>query len=150
MTKAFVEKLSYVAVLNYLKTMRRRRGKKRMTPRKAWNRLEGLLDELEVTPKEKKAIALWIWENMTFHHPETVKPRELHDLEAVALSPKAHCELLDAIFEGMITAPQGERLIDEMVELEPPDLEVDLEQVEAAIASAWKRNILHYSEIKVN
>lgn len=150
MNKAAQERLSYKAVLNYLKTLRKRRGKKRMTKQRAWQELERSLDEYKVSPRVKKSIAIWTWENMNCHKPETVKPRELHEVEAMALSPVAQGKIIDAVYEGMITAIQGERLIDDMVELEPPDFVVDLERVEDALVKAWQRNTKYYEESTIN
>lgn len=150
MNKATTEKLSYDAVLDYLKTLRKRRGKKRMTKRHAWEKLEQRLDEIKVPPHVKKSIAIWTWENMNCHDPKAIKPRELHEIEAMTISPVAHGKILDAVFEGMITTMQGERLIDDMMELEPPDFEVDLERVEAALVKAWKRNTKYYEETTIN
>lgn len=150
MNKAAQERLSYQAVLNYLKTLRKRRGKKRMTKQRAWQELERSLDEYKVSPRVKKSIAIWTWENMNCHKPETVKPRELHEVEAMALSPVAQGKIIDAVYEGMITAIQGERLIDDMVELEPPDFVVDLERVEDALVKAWQRNTKYYEESTIN
>ena len=106
------ESKAYLAVLNYLRAARLESSEKK----KAWDEFQQALDGIVIDDSFKSAIQFWVLENLEHHHPEAIRVRELHEMESILISSAAHCKFLEATHHGMISLPQGERLLDELLE----------------------------------
>lgn len=141
------ETKAYTTVLHYLRTVRLDPSNKD----KAWEDFVHQLEEISMDNLLKKAIRFWTLDNLEQHHPEAIRIRELHDMEGMLISPAAHSKLLDATHHGMISLPQGERLIDEMLEsCEMQEDCCDASRMERGLLNLWKKNMAKYKDIKIN
>jgi len=141
------ESKAYLAVLNYLRAARLESSEKK----KAWDEFQQALDGIVIDDSFKSAIQFWVLENLEHHHPEAIRVRELHEMESILISSAAHCKFLEATHHGMISLPQGERLLDELLENNETQFDgCDETQMENGLLRIWKRNASKYKDVKVN
>ena len=141
------ESKAYNTVLDYLRTVRLNPSNRDA----AWEHFLLVLEELSVDSNFKSAVQFWTLDNLEQHHPEAIRIRDLHEIEGVMISMPAYARLLDATHHGMISFPQGERLIEEMLEsCEMQDDGCDASRMEQSLLHLWKKNMSKYKDLKIN
>lgn len=106
---------------------------------KEWKAFRAHILQLDQDPRLLSAVDLWTAENLDRHHPESVKPRMLHAVEQQFLDKDVHGSLLEAQFQGMISASQLENMLDDLAarEYQP----VSAEHVQRLLSELWMRNV---------
>jgi hypothetical protein len=133
---------AYAKVVVFLKKVRSQ-GR---TNSEEWQGFEASLAPLPLALL--RSVSVWTMENLEHHRPELVRPRALHPTEAESVQPEAHGALLEALRVGMISAAQGENILEELVDFE--QVQVYPELMHEAVARIWAHNIRNYQKIQLN
>ena len=150
MDRNTTEKNAYHTVLHFLKSARNTGNSKNKDT--YWESFVTHIQKMSLSPLLKKAIKLWAIENLTLHHPEAVRIRELHEFESLSISPKAYGTLLEAIKQGMISVAQSEDIIDELMNTASflTVVPENFKEMEEIITRFWMKNASKYKDMKVN
>lgn len=133
---------AYVKVVDFLSKVRSQ-GR---TNTEEWKIFEQSLDNL--APAPRRSVCIWTMENLEHHRSDLVRPRVLHESEALAVSPAAHGALMEAMRVGMISPAQAENVLEELIELE--QVHVFPELMRESLARVWAHNIRNYQNIQLN
>ncbi len=114
-----------------------------------WNKFVENVHDISMDKTFAHSLEIWAMENLMTHHPETVRVRELHEMEASIIPQSVHGRILDALRQGMISITQSEHVIDELMENDPVALE-DGETVDEVLTRVWKRNASKYQDMHLN
>lgn len=95
------------------------------------------------------AMQMWAMENLQTHHPETVRLRELHEIESTFIPTSCHGKILEALNQGMISIQQSECVIDELMDIEPGTT-ADTATVTEMLTRVWKKNASKYEGLHLN
>lgn len=96
-----------------------------------------------------QAMQIWAMENLQTHRPETVRPRELHEIESTFIPASCHGKILEALSQGMISMQQSEYVIDELMDIDPGTI-TDKETVVEVLTRTWKKNASKYEGLHLN
>ncbi len=138
---------AYQLVLQFLKDSRN--CDTSVGQHKIWNKFVENLKNIDIDNDFSRALQIWSMENLQTHHPETVRVRELHEIEATFIPPKGHGKILEALRQGMISMQQSENVIDELMDAEPGSI-ADTETVQEALTRTWKKNASKYEGMHLN
>ncbi|HSQ41999.1 MAG TPA: hypothetical protein VLM37_06955 [Fibrobacteraceae bacterium] len=113
-----------------------------------WQELSKDLDDLGLDSVSRKAMGLWALENLDRHHPEHVRMRVLHEIEARYISSDAMGRLLEAQYLGMLSPAQVEQVLDDLGSREMTLVGAD--HMQHLIEHIWSRNLAGVRHLRVN
>lgn len=136
----------YLAVLDFLKKAYKKGAKK--VKAKEWDAFRLQLKIPALSPEEANAIGFWTMENLVCHEPSRVQPRALQEFEERVFSGQVHSEFVEAVQFGMVSAVQGENILDEF--LENSNNSVPADKMLSSLSRVWAKNIEGYQTVKVS